>query len=35
MLRLSAPEASAPRTSFRIVVNWAAHLEQRAGGSEQ
>jgi len=35
MLRLSAPEASAPRTSFRIVVNWAEHLEQRAGGSEQ
>jgi eukaryotic-like serine/threonine-protein kinase len=35
MLRLSAPEASAPRTSFRIVVNWAAHLEQRADGSEQ
>ena len=34
MLRLSAPDASTPRTSFRIVVNWADHLQQQAGGSE-
>jgi eukaryotic-like serine/threonine-protein kinase len=35
MLRLAGNEGSVPRTSFRIVLNWAAHLDQRAGSSEQ
>jgi hypothetical protein len=34
MLRLAATDAAAPRTSFRIVLNWAAHLQPR-GGPEQ
>ena len=34
MLRLSAPETSTPRTSFRIVVNWADHLQQHGGGDQ-
>ncbi len=34
MLPLAATDAAAPRTSFRIVLNWAAHLQPR-GGAEQ